>query len=110
MKDRGNERIEFLSGDDTIRNVLIDLSFSGAAMNCPTERKKDSRLSVKIRDYVLDAIVIYCQGMADGYRVGIHFINVAPDVQKSLKTMVEEFSRGVPIKFEILEQDEKKKA
>lgn len=109
MKDRGNERIEFLSADDAIRNILIDLSFSGAAMNCPTEQKKDSRLSVKIRDYVLDATVIYCQGRAQGYRVGIHFVNVPPDVQKSLKVTVEEFSRGVPINFEIVGNDEKKK-
>jgi hypothetical protein len=110
MKDRGNERIELLPTDETIKNILIDLSFSGAAMNCHAEQKKDSQLSVKIRDQVLDAKVIYCQGRAQEYRVGIHFVNVAPDVQKSLKLMVEEFSRGVPINFEIVEQGEKKKA
>jgi hypothetical protein len=110
MKDRGNERVEFLPTSDAIKNVLIDLSFSGAAMNCHTEQKKDSRVSLKIRDYKIDATVIYCQGRAEEYRVGVHFINVAPDVQKSLRLMVEEFSRGVPINFEILEPDENKKA
>jgi hypothetical protein len=109
MKDRGNERIEYLHPDENAKDILIDLSFSGAAMNCPAEMKKDSLISVKIRDYLLNSTVIYCQARAQGYRVGIHFINVAADVQKSLKTMVEEFSRGVPITFEIIEQDDKKK-
>jgi hypothetical protein len=110
MKDRGNERIEFLPADETVKNTLIDLSFSGAAMNCTSEKKKDSRLSVKIKSYTINATVIYCQARAQGYRVGVHFVNVASEVQASLKLMVEEFSRGVPIQFEVLEQDENKKA
>lgn len=110
MKDRGNERVEFLPTNEMERNVLIDLSMSGAAMNCRTEKKKDSRLSVKIRDYEIDSTVIYCQAKAPGFRVGVHFINIAPDIQKSLKIMVEDFSRGVPIKFEVLENGENKKA
>lgn len=109
MKDRGNERIEFLATDETAKSILIDLSFSGAAMNCPAERNKDSRLSVKIKDYRIDATVIYCQARAQGYRVGIHFVDVPADVQKSLKIMVDEFSRGVPLPFEIVEQDDKSK-
>jgi hypothetical protein len=110
MKERGNERIEFLSTNDAVKNTLIDLSFSGAAMNYPTELAKNAMVSVKIRDYAIDATVIYCQGRAEGYRVGIHFVNVPADVQKALKIMVEEFSRGVPVTFEIIEQGEKKKA
>lgn len=109
MKDRGNERIEFLNTDESKKNILIDLSFSGAAMNYPDELAKNAKIAVKIRDFAIDANVIYCQGMAKGYRVGIHFVNVTPDVQKALKIMVEEFSRGVPITFEIIGQDEKKK-
>jgi hypothetical protein len=109
MKDRGNERIEFLSTDDTVKNILIDLSFSGAAMNSPNELDKGSLVTVKIRDFKLDATVIYCHGKAQGYRVGVHFVNVEPDVQKSLKTLVDEFSRGVPITFELVEQGDKKK-
>lgn len=110
MKERGNERIELLSASDSVKNTLIDLSFSGAAMNCPNELAKNAKVWVKIRDYAISATVIYCQGRAAGYRVGIHFVNVAPDVQKALKILVEEFSRGVPVTFEIIEQSEIKKA
>jgi len=109
MKDRGNERIELLSPDETVKNVLIDLSFSGAAMNYATEQKKGGLVKVKISDFVLDATVIYCQGRASGYRVGVHFTKVPPEVQNSLKVLVDEFSRGVPIAFQIIEQDDKKK-
>jgi hypothetical protein len=104
MKDRGNERIELLSPDETVKNTLIDLSFSGAAMNWPVDLKKNDQVQVKIREYLLDAKVVYSQPRAKEFRIGIHFINVSPEVQKPLKTLVEEFSRGVPITFEIVEK------
>jgi hypothetical protein len=106
MKERGSERIEFLGPEEEAKNTLIDLSVTGVAFIHPTAAKKDSLISVKIKSYTLDAVVVYCQPRAEGFRIGMHFKNVPPDVQKSLVKLVEEFSRGVPLTCEIVDPDQ----
>ena len=109
MKERGSERIEFVGNDESSKNILIDLSTTGAAFLFDSEQKKDTPISVAIKEYTLDAVVVYCQQRADGYRIGLRFTNVPADVQSALKTLVEEFSRGVPLTCEIVEGKKKKK-
>jgi hypothetical protein len=107
IKERASERIEFLGAEEEAKNALIDLSVTGAAFVHPIEAKKDSLISVKIKNYTLDAVVVYCSPRASGFRIGMHFKNVPPEVQKSLLKLVEEFSRGVPLTCEIVDKSQK---
>jgi hypothetical protein len=104
MKDRVSERVEMLGNDDRAPKALIDLSVTGAAFIHPAAKKDGTKLSVKIKDFTLDAVVVYCQERAGGFRVGVQFKNVPANIHASLKTMVDDFSRGVPLTCEIVEQ------
>jgi hypothetical protein len=103
MKDRINERIEMLNQDEKAKKALLDLSVTGAAFLLPAEEKKGTRISVKIKEYALEAVVVYCSERSDGFRVGIQFQGIPDHVQKALKVMVDEFSRGVPLSCEVME-------
>ena len=107
MKERASERIEFLGADDSDENMLIDLSATGAAFVYHAEEQKDAQISVKIRDFTVDAVVVYCKPRTKGFRIGLRFIDVSADVQTMLNTTVEEFSRGVPLACEIVEREKK---
>jgi len=103
MKDRKAERVEFLSTDETPADLLIDLSTAGAAFLNSRELKPETRITLKINEFALDALVIYChQRSNDGYRIGTLFRNVGPDVQKGLEDLVDSFSRGAGITCRVL--------
>jgi len=104
MVDRGNERIEHLNPDAREKKALLDISISGAAFVHPRELKNDTKLVVKIKEHTLNAVVVYAQGRAEGYRIGVKFQNVPFAVQKDLKEFVDEFSKGVPLFCEIIEE------
>ena len=106
MKDRASERIEYLAMDDSAKSALIDLSATGVAFIHPTAAKKDSIVTVKIRDQSIEAVVVYCQQRAEGFRIGMHFVNVPQEFQSELKNLVGEFSRGVPLSCQIVDKDE----
>jgi hypothetical protein len=103
VKERVSERVELLGVDEQAQKALVDLSATGVAFIYPVEVKKGAKLSVKIKDYVIDALVIYCRQRADGFRIGMQFRNVPPDLQKGLKILVDEFSRGVPLSCDVVE-------
>ena len=107
MVERGNERIEHLNPDAREKRALLDISVSGAAFVHPRELKNGTKLVVKIKEHSLNAAVVYTQGRAEGYRIGIKFQNVPFGIQKDLTAFVDEFSKGVPLFCEIIE-DEKK--
>ena len=103
MKDRKAERIEFLSGDDMHADLLIDLSTAGAAFLNSRELKPETRITLKINEFAIDALVVYChQRSSDGYRIGTLFRNVSPELQKGLEDLVDNFSRGAGITCRIL--------
>lgn len=104
MVERKNERIEFLCADCSMKNTLMDLSVDGAAFSYSTEVMKDAQLTVKIQDNEIEATVVYCQPKEEGFRIGLQFKNVAPILRESLKTYIDEFSRGIPLACEIVER------
>jgi c-di-GMP-binding flagellar brake protein YcgR len=107
MVERGNERIEHLNPDAREKRALLDISVSGAAFVHPQELKNGTKLVVKIKAHSLNAVVVYNQGRAEGYRVGVKFQNVPFNVQKELTEFVDEFSKGVPLFCEIIENGNK---
>jgi c-di-GMP-binding flagellar brake protein YcgR len=58
---------------------------------------------MKINDLVIKARVVYCQERSDGYRLGLHFVDVSDEQQKKLDDRVEKFSRGVAIACAIID-------
>jgi hypothetical protein len=107
MVERGSERIEYLHPGDSGKKALLDVSITGAAFIYPERKETGSKLVVKIRERQLDAEVVYCQQRLEGYRIGVQFRNVAAGVQEELENVVDEFSRGVPIYCEIVNDKEK---
>lgn len=109
MKERAQERVEYLHADESVKRSVADLSATGAALIYQKELKKGTRIRMKIKDQEIDAVVVYCRQHATDYRVGLQFMNMAGSVQNLIKNMVDEFSRGVPLTCEILEQPDTKK-
>ncbi len=100
-QERKFERIEHLNAENEDQGkVLIDLSTAGAAFLLPLEIKAESKILLRIRDLPIDATVIYCHKRAgDGYRIGIRFRNVSPELQRRLETLVDDFSRGMTLSY-----------
>jgi c-di-GMP-binding flagellar brake protein YcgR len=105
MIERGSERVEYLNPDERHRKALLDVSITGAAFVHPQGEKIGTKMVVKIKEHELNATVVYSQERAEGFRIGVHFQNVSFSVQKDLKNIVDEFSRGVPMFCEIIKSD-----
>ncbi|MCU0610105.1 MAG: PilZ domain-containing protein [Chitinispirillaceae bacterium] len=108
MQSRGSDRIEYLGGKGTGENwKLLDLSATGAAFICPTELSRGSRITVRINGHRIAATVIHTSEMAGDFcfRIGLRFENVPAEDKKWLADLVEEFSRGVPLACEIVDQN-----
>lgn len=102
-QERKIERIEHLrvEGED-YGKVLIDLSMAGAAFYYSQEIRAKSKISFQIESLLVEGIVIYChKRVDDGYRVGMRFCNVSPEIQNELTTLVEDFSRGAMVSYKI---------
>lgn len=102
MKDRVSERIELLGVDENAGRLLVDLSTTGVAFIHPTQAQRGEKMKVKIKEYIIEAVVVYCRQRANDYRLGMQFRNVPHDIQTALKIMVDEFSRGVPLTCEVV--------
>jgi hypothetical protein len=103
MAERSSERIEYLNPDQSRKTALLDVSATGAAFIHPKAKNIGSRLVVKIRSHELEAAVVYSQGRIDGFRIGVQFKNVPESLKNDLKDIVDEFSRGVPLFCEVVE-------
>jgi hypothetical protein len=97
MQDRVSERIENLNFEESGGKSFFDLSATGVCCFHPKRFAKDTFVSVKIKDLVLKARIVYCQERDPGFRLGMQFSGVSAAQQKDLNDCVDKFSRGVPI-------------
>ncbi len=104
MKDRSSERIEYITLGDSESGTFFDLSATGAGCHFAKRLEKDSIVSVKVNDLVLKAKVVYCQERRDGYRLGLQFLNVSDEQQKTLDDCIAKFSRGVSVTCGIIDR------
>lgn len=100
MKQRSSERIEMLNSSGEPIS-LFDLSNGGACCFHEEKKGKGETVEVSIKDLSLKARVVYCQQRTDGYRLGLRFVDVPEDKQKMLTSLVDRFSRGVPLECQI---------
>lgn len=104
---RSSERIEFLNDQST---TLFDLSSGGACCRHIKMVAIGTLLKFRVNDLALNAKVVYVQERSDGARVGVQFLNVPADKQKTLDDLVEKFSRGVPLTCVVEDAAPSKKA
>ena len=104
MKQRSSERIEMLNSFGEPIS-LFDLSKGGACCFHEDKKDKGETVEVSIKDLSLRATVVYCQRRTDGYRLGLKFVDVPDEKQALLASLVDRFSRGVPLECRI-EDDE----
>ncbi len=100
-KNRRSERIEFVAPDE--QRKLFDLSTTGACCLHAGAYEKNDFVKVAVNDLLLRAKVAYCQQRSDGYRIGIQFWNVTEEQQRALDTLVDAYSKGVPVVCKISE-------
>jgi len=103
MLERKSERIESITPDGSQDTTPCDLSKTGISCFHTEPRDKSSFVVVKINDLLLRAKVIYCQKREKDYRLGLQFWNILPERQAKLNELVENYSRGVPITCEIIQ-------
>lgn len=103
MLERKNERIEFISPNDTEEMSFFDLSESGVGCYHSKSIEKNSFILVKINDLSLRAKVVYCTKRKNDYRVGLQFWNILPERQDKLNKIVNQYSKGVPVSCQIVD-------
>mgnify|MGYP003565296773 CR=1 FL=1 len=109
MLERKNERIEFITSRDNEKMSFFDLSESGVGCYHSKGKEKSSFILVKINDLSLRARVIYCTKRKDDYRIGLQFWNILPEKQEKLNSIVNQYSKGVPVSCQIEEDGNRDK-
>jgi len=104
MHERSSERIEFISADAAGNEPFFDLSTTGVCCHCRKNFAQDAVVSLKINELTLKAKVVYSQQRTDGYRLGLQFVNVTAEQQKTLNDCVDKFSRGVMVTCGIVDK------
>lgn len=102
-KKRKSERIEYISPGGMEEMTIFDLSNTGACCYHDQPKEKGAFVIVKVNDLSIRAKVAYCAKREDGYRLGVQFWNLSFDKQKKLNYIVEAYSKGVPIRGEIVD-------
>jgi hypothetical protein len=98
-KARRFERIEYLgAAAEGAGNLLFDLSSGGAAFLHSQELPAGTKISLKVQDHILDAVVVYtAQRPNGGYRIGAQFLNLSDEMEEILETLVDDFSCGAQV-------------
>jgi hypothetical protein len=109
MLERKSDRIEMITPSGAKVTPLYDLSKTGVSCLHSEPKVKNNFVMVKINDIVLKAKVVYCQKREKDYRLGLQFWNVLPERQEKLNTIVESYSRGVPVSCSIVEETDNSK-
>jgi len=97
LRKRKAERIELLNVQTDNTTPLFDLSESGAGCFLNSKKAKGDTLILAIESLSLKARVVFCNQRTNGYRVGVQFVGVTREEEKKLISLVDTFSRGVPI-------------
>jgi hypothetical protein len=99
MTERGSERVEVLHVGKS--ENFLNLSVTGAGFISSQPLSKNSRVTISINAMRLHGYVVYCKKRNEGFRIGVKFNSMAPEVQSEVGKMVESFSCGVPLKISI---------
>ncbi len=99
--DRVEERVENI---DLVDNQLnfFDLSSHGVACLFTKNLEVGAFVTVKLNAIVCKAIVRHTTSRLDGYRVGLEFIEVSPEMHASINALVDAYSKGVELKCGIV--------
>jgi hypothetical protein len=103
MKDRFDERVEMLSAGGNDDQRFFDLSKGGVCCNHPKKLEKGTIVNVMVNDVYCKARIAYCMERRDGYRLGMQFVDVSAEKQKSLDGLADKFSRGVPVTCRVID-------
>jgi hypothetical protein len=86
-----------LPDDDLLAGHTVDLSLGGACLSVPKQLSigDECRLQLEFeacgirRNVLLVSQVCYCREGVEGYRVGLQFVQLAPDTAGFLASMLE---------------------
>ncbi|MBD3421183.1 MAG: hypothetical protein GF398_13790 [Chitinivibrionales bacterium] len=102
MNERGSDRIEQLNSD-TENRTFFDLSTTGVCCLYDKALNKGAQVTVSLNDILLAAKVAYSVDRTDGYRIGLQFLKIPPQSQAEVDSVVEKYSRGVPVACRIMD-------
>ncbi len=101
MPQKRSDRIEFLKPDHLEPFGLKDLSESGAAFLSKKSLKEGGEINLLLNSHKLSARVIYCREQVGGCKVGVQFLRLDAKLKGEIAELVDQFSRGKPIQFEL---------
>lgn len=96
MAERASDRVLFLDGGEG-QMPLKDLSESGVCCLHSVELAPGTMVDVALKELRIKAKVVHCQTRSDEVRCGLQFWDLTDDQKKSIKEMVDAFSKGIPI-------------
>lgn len=100
MVSRDSERVEVLDGQTS--GALLNVSATGAAFIHPEPLVQSRRIILSINNIEFESRVVYCKQHTDGFRIGIHFTTVNLNGRLELSRLVDSFSCGVPLRFQVI--------
>ncbi len=103
MLERKCERIELINSFGAEELSLYDLSKTGICCYHSEPKLKNTIVEIRINNLKLPAKIIYCQKRRNGYRLGLQFLKILPNIQEKLNTIVDNYSRGIPVTCNIIE-------
>ena len=102
-QERRADRIEFLNHESSESEPLIDLSLSGVACYHSYPFEAGAIVQVRIDTLLVTARVVYCTERGKGFRLGLQFTDQVVEKQKQLNVLIDNFSRGVPVRYAIVD-------
>jgi hypothetical protein len=96
-QERKSERVEHIAAAGEEEQTIFDLSATGASIFNDASIDEKTVVMLKINDLIVKAKVVYCTDRKEGYRLGLQFWNNDRETRDKLNTIVENYSRGVPV-------------
>jgi len=96
---------EDVSYDDGEYDIFT-FTKSGISLLHTEMLKKGSKVQLDVEGYQFDAKVVFSEKAAAGYHIDLAFKQM-DDTQKSqLVSLISKFTRGAPLQYDIIEQDD----
>jgi hypothetical protein len=102
ISNRRSERIESVGSDSMAFGKLLDISTTGICFVHDKPAEKGSVMNVEVKNLKLKARVAYCSLRDKMYRIGMQFIETSPEIQKQIDSIVDAYSKGVPVNCRVL--------
>jgi hypothetical protein len=98
IQKRKTERIEHINLPQE-EQTIYDLSATGISVFSQESLAPGSRVTFSLNELSLPARVVYSTSHANGYRLGMQFVDMDAATRSAVKELVDKYAKGVPVRY-----------